>query len=127
MSINSYSKELLLGFYSLARNYYLCGFFDEAEHICSGIIAIDDKTTPVRLLNAAINLEQGNFSLAANHFRIASQNPTYFNQSRVGILNCYICQKDSARAQSLAQELNKDMVSFEPELSAFFKEQLTLL
>lgn len=124
MSVITYPKDLLLGLYSLARNYYLCGFFEEAEQICTGIIIIDDKITPVRLLNAAINLEQGNYSLAANHFRIASQDPKYFNQSRVGILSCYIGQKDMARAHSLSQELNKELHSFAPELKAFYDTQL---
>lgn len=119
---SGYSNDLILGLYSLARNYYLCGFFEEAETISEGLCALDENFALSRLLIAAIHLEQGNFTNAANHFRIASQNTDYANQSRVGILNCYIGQKDIARARSLADELDKELDTFTPELTEFYEE-----
>ncbi len=121
MALNPYSKELIQGFYSLARNLYICGYFKEAEKICLGLLAIGEKSTAVQLLLGAINIEQNNFSIAANYFRVASQDPLFFNSSRVGILVCFIGLKEDARAISLAEELNNDTMTFDPTLLHFFE------
>ena len=91
------------------------------------MIAISEKSTPARLLSAAIHLELGNFSLAANHYRLAGQDPNNLNTCRVGILACYLGLKDNARAASLAEELQTEISEFSPELEAFFEEQLVTL
>lgn len=122
MTANSYDKKVLLGLYSLARNYYLCGFFEEAENLCGGLLSLNEKDSCSRLLHAAIQFEKGNYSLAANSYRIASQDAEYFNQSRVGILACVIAQKDMNRGRNLAEEIDKDTSSFSPELKAYFEE-----
>ena len=121
MAIVAYSNELKTGFYSLARNLYVCGYFKEAEKICHGLVAIGEKSTPIQSLLGAINIEQNNFSIAANYFRMASQDPVYFNSSRVGILACFIGLKEDARAISLAEELNKDISTFDTTLLLFFE------
>lgn len=121
MELKNYSKDLLQGFYSLARNLYICGYFKEAEKISIGLLAVGERATAINLLLGAINIEQNNFSIAANYFRIASQDPLYFNASRVGILVCFIGLKEDARAISLAEELAKDITTFEPTLHHYFE------
>lgn len=122
MAIAQYDKKLLLGLYSLARNYYLCGFLDEAENICNGLISIDQDVTHAKLLLAAIQYEKGNFSLAANLFRSASLDKDFVNHGRIGILLCFIAQKDLQRGRSLAEEIDKDFESFSKEQKAYFED-----
>ncbi len=115
-----YSPKNLSGLYSLARMYFSSGFDSKAEKICLGLLSISETDSLARLLIAAIHLERGNYSLAANHYRIASQDSVYSQQARFGLLACYSGLMDQARASMLAEELEKEKETFSEELKILF-------
>jgi lipopolysaccharide biosynthesis regulator YciM len=115
-----YTSKITLGLYSLARMYFTSGFESEAEKICLSIISISESTSPSRLLLAAIHLEKGNYSLAANHYRIASQDGRYSLVAKFGLLACYSGLKDYSRALMLSEELEKEKATFSEEQNVLF-------
>jgi lipopolysaccharide biosynthesis regulator YciM len=115
-----YTSKVSLALYSLARMYFTSGFESEAEKICLSILTISESASPSRLLLAAIHLEKGNYSLAANHYRIASQDGRYSLIAKFGLLACYSGLKDYSRAQMLSEEIEKEKHSFSEEQNVLF-------
>jgi len=120
-NLERYSEKQLNGLYSLARMFFTSGFDLKAEKICLGLLAISESNTLARLLLAAIHLERGNYSLAANHYRTASQDQSYSLIARFGLLACFSGLNDNSRTQMLAEELEKEKDYFNEELKTLFK------
>ncbi|HMO18376.1 MAG TPA: hypothetical protein PKA63_08655 [Oligoflexia bacterium] len=149
ISADVYSTDVLQGLYSLARMYLSSGFYHEAEQLALGLLSIKEgqpvtlssqthsrnnplhrtpsgeKSTGARLILAVLHFEKGNYSLAANHFRIASQINRFVIHGKLGLLACYCGLRDYARAEMLATELEnsigKNEITLSEEQSVFFK------
>lgn len=84
-----------------------------------------EKHTPARLILATIHFEKGNYSLAANHYRIASQITRFSLLGRLGLLACYCALRDFNRAAMLALELDnsieKGEITLTQEQQVFFQ------
>lgn len=115
-----YSTKYISGLYSLARMFFSSGFDSKAEKICIGLLSISEANTSARLLLAAIHLERGNYSLAANHYRIASQDAQYSLIARFGLLACFSGLMDNARATMLIEDLEKEKNKFNEEQEILF-------
>jgi lipopolysaccharide biosynthesis regulator YciM len=115
-----YSEQHIYGLYNLARMFFTSGFDSKAEKICLGLLSISETNILARLLIAAIHLERGNYSLAANHYRIASQDNQYSLEARFGLLACYSGLMDTPRTEMLASELEKEKETFSEELKVLF-------
>lgn len=116
-----YTQDNLSGLYSLARMYFTSGFHNEAEKISLALLALNDRVTPARLLLAGIQFEKGNYSLAANHYRISAQIETFSLIAKLGLLACYSGLRDYSRAAMLAEELEREISSFTSEERIFFQ------
>jgi lipopolysaccharide biosynthesis regulator YciM len=117
---SGYTSQHISGLYSLARMFFISGLDSKAENICLGLLALSEQNALARLLIASIHLERGNFSLAANHFRIAAQDEMYSIQARIGLLACYSALIDIPRASMVAEEMELEKGKLSEELDTLF-------
>lgn len=112
--------DIFNSIFSLARMFYYHSAYDKAETIALGLQSVDDKNMLPKLLLAALNFEKGNYSLAANYYRIIAQEPAYALTGRLGLLASFFSLKDYDRANSLLGELKSHTNQLPIEQKKFF-------
>ena len=120
--MSNYSKETIEGIYALGRMFYYHGFTSEAEKVALGLLSLDEASPNPKLLLAAINFEKGNYSLAANYFRVISQISdvgskkvnSYSALGKLGLLACFVAIDDFSRGESLVYEIEKNLDGLGP-------------
>ncbi len=107
-----YRAELLGGLFALGKLYFEMGYLTPAEKIFSGLVVVDlNWQTPARLGLGLIRLEFGNLEEAGVQFRRALEVGTEGMASKLGLISVFVAQGEAARAQSLLNEVGRELES----------------
>ena len=94
--------------YELGRMYYEMGYMAPAERIFGGLANTDEGSTPSRIGLGIIKLEGGLYEEAAYYFRASLENGNFMLQARLGLCCCFLASRETSRAISTLQQINKE-------------------